>query len=319
MSSNKLLKYKWKLRLLVINTPDYKNKEYLKSKEIFQDNIEKFHKRYVKLLTNRNKNNKFSIDLIGFDGQIKHTYTKLDPNKIFSDIDKMPMGDLRKKIKPIQLSLFADYKPKTTKHGFGYGTRKKAEETIERLKNEPLNYQVIVVSTMMGRAKSHAHQTDGMREAIKVYEKWMKEYRSKKDKMKEDKMKKQNGGNNKEYPFLSKELIKKFEPLAEKYNISRKARGLDKPTTTNKGFQPVFFSVSSPKKLKDCPVRKNKPDGLNWWKARENRVKAKLGQMKSMNLPFFDENGIPTKMHTILIMWAYSPYPEKLKKIKLNL
>jgi hypothetical protein len=236
----------------------------------------------------------------------------------------MPMGDLRKKIKPIQLSLFANYKPKTTKHGFGYGTRKKAEETIQKLKNEPLNYQVIVVSTMMGRAKSHAHQTNGMREAVEVYEKWMKEYRYKKDKMKKDKMKKdkikkQNGGNNKEYPFLSKELIKKYEPLAKKYNVSRKARGLDKPTTTNKGFQPVFFSVSTPKNLKDCPVRKNKSDGLNWWKARENRVKAKLGQMKSMNIPFFDENGIPTKMHTILIMWAYSPYPEKLKKIQLNL
>ena len=36
MSSNKLLKYKWKLRLLVINTSDYKNKEYYRSDLLLQ-------------------------------------------------------------------------------------------------------------------------------------------------------------------------------------------------------------------------------------------------------------------------------------------
>ena len=36
--------------------------------------------------------------------------------------------------------------------------------------------------------------------------------------------------------------------------------------------------------------------------------------MKSMNIKYFDKDGVPTKMHVILIMWAYSPYVDKLKK-----
>ena len=38
-----------------------------------------------------------------------------------------------------------------------------------------------------------------------------------------------------------------------------------------------------------------------------------------MKLKYFHEEGklkgLPTKMHTILIMWAYSPYEAKLKSI----
>ena len=44
-------KYKWKARLLVINTPNYKYKEYLSTKEIYQKYIKDFHKRFVKLIT----------------------------------------------------------------------------------------------------------------------------------------------------------------------------------------------------------------------------------------------------------------------------
>ena len=67
-------------------------------------------------------------------------------------------------------------------------------------------------------------------------------------------------------------------------------------------------------------MRKDKPDGANWEKTRINRINAKLGQMKSFNIDFFHKSGplkgLPTKMHTILIMWAYSPYPSKIKTIK---
>lgn len=112
-------------------------------------------------------------------------------------------------------------------------------------------------------------------------------------------------------PFLSYDIVHKFEKLADYYNISRGARGLEKPKTSDEGFVRVYERMKDPKKLEKCPVRISNPGGANWLQARNNRVRAKLGQMVKMNIPFFHEDGplkgLPTKMHTILIMWAYSP------------
>ena len=122
------------------------------------------------------------------------------------------------------------------------------------------------------------------------------------------------------FPYLSRSIINYYDKLAEYYNISRRARGLDKPITTNVGFLNVYQKNSDAKKLSKCPVRKDKPNGATWEKTRINRINAKMGQMKSQNIPFFHESGelkgLPTKMHTILIMWAYSPYENKIKDIK---
>lgn len=35
---------------------------------------------------------------------------------------------------------------------------------------------------MLGRAKNHPHQTKGMKDAIKVFEKWLKDYKKLKNK-----------------------------------------------------------------------------------------------------------------------------------------
>ena len=122
------------------------------------------------------------------------------------------------------------------------------------------------------------------------------------------------------YPYLSHTTINYFDKLASYYNISRKARGLEKPNTTDLGFLQVYQKNSDQKKLNTLPVKKSNPTGATWAKTRINRINAKLGQMKSQNIPFFHINGplkgLPTKMHTILIMWAYSPYNSKLKNIK---
>ena len=118
------------------------------------------------------------------------------------------------------------------------------------------------------------------------------------------------------YPYLPYSLVHKYEKLADKYGISKSARGLEQPKTSDEGFVRVYERVKKPEKLKGLPIKKSVKNGIDWWKARENRVKAKLGQMKKMGIPLY-ENGIPTKMHTILIMWAYSPEPEVIKKIKI--
>jgi len=116
-------------------------------------------------------------------------------------------------------------------------------------------------------------------------------------------------------PFLPYKLVHHFEPLADYYNISRGARGLEKPITSDQGFVRVYEKNNSAKKLSKIPIKKSNPNGIDWLQARNNRVRAKLGQMTKMGIPWFDKNGLPTKMHTILIMWAFSPFDQKqLKK-----
>ena len=64
-------KYKWKSRILLVITPNFKDQSYQKVKKIYQSKIKEFHKRYVKLICKSDKNKTFSINLIGFDGKSK--------------------------------------------------------------------------------------------------------------------------------------------------------------------------------------------------------------------------------------------------------
>ena len=172
-----LEKYKWKSRILLVITPNFKDQSYQNVKKIYQSKIKEFHKRYVKLICKSYKNKTFSINLIGFDGKSKKIMSDLKPKLVFQIIDKMPLG---KKIKPINLSLYSDYNPKTTTHGLGFKNKEKALFTINSIKNRSTKYQVNVVSTMLGRAKNHPNKTKDMGGAIKVFEDWLKQYKRKK-------------------------------------------------------------------------------------------------------------------------------------------
>ncbi|CAD7923024.1 unnamed protein product [Amoebophrya sp. A120] len=125
---------------------------------------------------------------------------------------------------------------------------------------------------------------------------------------------------NKMTKLLDRDLIKYFEKLAEHYGISQVARGDAKAKTTDKGFLEVYTKNGDAGKLETIPVKTSKPNGANWKQTRDNRVSAKLGQMVKMKIPWFHESGklegLPTKMHTILIMWAYSPYVSQLEGIR---
>ena len=169
-------KYKWKSRILLIKTPNYKHPQYIKTKYLYQKEIKQFHKRVIKLISKITKN-QFSIDLIGFDGNKKETFKSLDCRKLFKIVDKMPMS---KKVNPINLSLFSDYNPKTTTQGLGFKDKNKAIYTIKAIKSRELRYQVNVIATMMGRAKKHPNRTKGMEDAIKVFNSWMKDYKNNK-------------------------------------------------------------------------------------------------------------------------------------------
>lgn len=169
-----LQKYKWKNRIILIETPNYTNNKYKLVKELYEKNIKEFHKRYVKLLTNRVKDIDFKIKLIGFDGEIKKESSTLNPKTIFSLIDKMPLGKLmeeNKKIKPKNLSLYSDYNKETTIEGLGFKNKEKAEYTINKIRNKSVKYQKSLLNTMIGRAKNHPYRTKEMMDAVKLFEK----------------------------------------------------------------------------------------------------------------------------------------------------
>ena len=172
-------KYKWKCRLLLIKTPNYNNPEYKKAKKAYQNQIKAFHKRTVKLVSVKTKMNKFSVNLIGFDGKKKASFKRLLPKKILNIIDKMPISKnfTKRKIIPINLSLYSDYNPKTTTLGLGFKNKEKALYTINKIKHRDIKYQVNVIATMLGRAKKHPNKTKDMDSAIKVFNKWMKNYK----------------------------------------------------------------------------------------------------------------------------------------------
>ena len=113
---------------------------------------------------------------------------------------------------------------------------------------------------------------------MKVFKKWLDNYKKMK-KNEEDK-----------FPFLKLRLIRSYEKLADFYNISLKARGLEKPTTSDEGFLVVYRRLKGNiNKLKTCPVKKNKPDGDNWYNKRNSQVKAKFSHLISKGWQFSED------------------------------
>ena len=171
-------KYRWKCRVLLVKTPDYKNQKYKRAKVLYQKDIKYFHKRIIKLVSKKTDKD-FSIELYGFDGTKKRTFKNFNSRDIFKIIDRMPMSKILKdkKIKPLNLSLFSDYNPETTTYGLGFKDKAKALHTVKAIKNRDLKYQVNVIATMLGRAKKHPYKTKNMKDAIKVFSLWMKNYK----------------------------------------------------------------------------------------------------------------------------------------------
>ena len=158
--------------------------EYKNSKDAYQKHIKEFHKRFIKLVTRLDKAKNFSVSLIGFDGTEKAKLDTINIKKIFTLVDKMPMNKMikDKSFKPLNLSLFSDYKPETTLHGLGFRNKEKALYTVKAIKKRSIKYQVNVIATMLGRAKNHPNKTKDMDDAIRIFDKWMKDYKRSKNK-----------------------------------------------------------------------------------------------------------------------------------------
>ena len=72
------------------------------------------------------------------------------------------------------MALYNDRRPGTRRRvRLGYGTAKKARATVKVLRDQPRGYARRAAQTMYFRAKYHAQQTPDMREAMKVYKKYL--------------------------------------------------------------------------------------------------------------------------------------------------
>ncbi len=206
--------------------------------------------------------------------------------------------------------LYTDLNPKTTIHGTGFKDVETAINTIKLISNRSLRYQFDVINTMYNRAKYHPHLNTEMKQAMKIFAKWLKEY--KEIKKNEDK----------EYPFLSMGVINSYEKLADIYKVSEVARGIKKGTRTDQGFLKILKSVSHPNKLQYIPVKIKNPQGQDYWSYRISFINSRLGQMKKAKTPLFytegKYSGLPTKQHVILILHGYSPIGKSLEEFTSN-
>ena len=176
--NNKIQKYKWSNRILLLVTPNYTNSNYKKTKKIYIDNIKEFHKRYIKLATYVSNKDKFLIKFKGFDGSLMKKFSELNPKDIFKICDKITINELKNlypKLKPKNLSLYSNYNEKNYTQGLGYKNKEKAIYTVKTIKSKNINYQINLLNTMIGRAKNHPHTTPEMIKAIKILQKRLDE------------------------------------------------------------------------------------------------------------------------------------------------
>jgi hypothetical protein len=195
-------------------------------------------------------------------------------------------------------SLYSDDHPNISLKGTGFKNSTTAKKTLKLIEKRSLKYQYDVVNTMYNRAKHHPHLTEDMKSAMDIFKKWLNSY----NKLKQDEP---------NYKFLPVEVVKKYEKLAAEYGVSEVARGLKPSTKTDEGFCKVYKRIKYPHKLQYIPVKKNRPDGQDYYSFRNTFIKSRLGQIKSAKTPLFyiegKYKGLPTKQHIILIMYAYSP------------
>jgi hypothetical protein len=76
----------------------------------------------------------------------------------------------------VNKSLYEDKHPQTSTKGTGFKNKQKALDTLIIIKDRDIKYQKQVVNTMYNRAKYHPHQTNDMKEAMKVYKVWLNEH-----------------------------------------------------------------------------------------------------------------------------------------------
>lgn len=199
--------------------------------------------------------------------------------------------------------LYTDNNPNTTIHNTGFKNAKIAQKTLNIIKHRSLIYKRALVNTLYNRAKYHPNITPDMKEAMQIFKTFLNNNKNIKIK----------------YEYLDLNLINKYEKLANIYDISHVARGLEKPVKSDYGFLVIYRKIKGKYyKLPFIPVFKKKPEHGDYDKLRESFINARLGQMKQRKIALYNKTGefknLPTVQHVVLIMNGYSPDPNGLKQ-----
>jgi hypothetical protein len=126
------------------------------------------------------------------------------------------------------------------------------------------------------------------------------------------------------YSWLSLGLVKKFEKYAKERGVSKVARGETKSTQTDMGFMQAYKKMGGKRmKMYNYPVKRSRPDGQTWGQRRDAFCVRHGAQMKKNNRKSYETSGkyegLPTRQHTGMIMWACSPDSSKLSSVARKL
>ena len=162
----KFKKYIGKYNLILLISNSQNNPEYLNFKEIINENKKEFDKKGILLKKYISSKIKFQILVFNKEKNIYKSDKFINPLKLLEKIKIYTS-------KNNHLSLYSDYHPDKSKKGLGFRNKEVAKNTLRIIKNEPLSYQKQVVLTMYNRAKYHPNQTHDMKNAMKIFKKWL--------------------------------------------------------------------------------------------------------------------------------------------------
>lgn len=114
------------------------------------------------------------------------------------------------------------------------------------------------------------------------------------------------------YSPLPLPLIDAFEPLAERWGVSRVARGKERPELRGdmprdwpRSFMLVYRQAGG--RISAMPT---------WWQEERRRFVARhMAQVRKRGEALWRPDGLPTRRHLALIFWAYSPEPDRLRRL----
>lgn len=184
--------------------------------------------------------------------------------------------------------LYSDNHPETTIKNTGYKNKQTAINTIKLIKKRSLRYQFDVINTMYNRAKYNKYINENMLEAMDIFIKWLNNYPTKKQKLDE------------KYKWLDLHKIIKYDHQIKQYNFNQ---------MTLK-FYNVLKTISSFHKLNYLLIDNKNPSYYDYNSYRILMID-KLLEIRDKHT-LFKQDGEPTKYHLIMMMYGYSPVPNKL-------
>lgn len=198
---------------------------------------------------------------------------------------------------PKDSHLYTDDNPATTLQGTGFSSADKAHHTISIISRRSATYQFQTVNTMYHRAKHHPHPSDGMRDAMDVFKLWIDET----------------------YPVLKSDQDKWKKGMVGRPNLKllvpvlRKLLGDAGETEELRYLGAAMEAINTGKRLANVLVNDKEPGGLDWERARQQRLDELVGERQDWTAAelWRSEAGtiesLPTIEHARILAWAWTP------------